>query len=41
MGCKFCVLASILCGRGYMCRPCWRRQYHNKPRKRWLIHPVG
>jgi hypothetical protein len=27
--CVFCVRASELAGRPYMCRPCWRRLYVN------------
>jgi hypothetical protein len=27
--CVFCVRATELAGRPYMCRPCWRRLYRN------------
>ena len=32
--CRFCAIATVLLGRGYMCRPCWRQAYRNRGKKK-------
>jgi len=32
--CIWCKLAQDSLGRATMCRPCWRRNYRNRPKKK-------
>lgn len=31
--CSYCSIASMLAGKAYMCRICWRKHYRNARKK--------